>query len=108
MYQPSMRLLNTITLGLITSFETSQPHLYQTGLTVRVVIPRYFGQEQLNGYVAPITVTSPTTFTMDLNSSTFNPAEAPPNPYMYNSFPHVVPVGEVNSQLSQATHNTLG
>lgn len=108
MYQPAMRILSTVVYGPeITTFETTQNHLYLSGITVRIVIPRYFGMNQLNNVIGAITVTGPTTFTMVLNSSGFAPAETPPAPYCYGSYPHVVPIGEINSQLNQATHNTL-
>jgi len=106
--QPAMRIINTIGQGEITTITTSFAHLYKTGLIVRIVIPRYFGMPEINNLYAPITVISPTEFTMPINSIGFAPLTVPTSAIEYRSVPQCIPMAEINSQLDQAEHNIYG
>lgn len=88
-------------------------HDYNTGLIARLYIPVYCGMQQANRLLKPITVLSPSTFSMDVDSTGFDPFAAP-SPSVVPIYPviggtpaTVVPVGEVNSILTEATQNVL-
>jgi hypothetical protein len=107
-FQPAMRLITGISNANPVSITTSFNHQYNTGLIVRLYIPPNYGMEMLNEQYAPITVTSPTTFTMPIDTTTFNPFVVPPlNPGHNYTGPQVVPIGNVNSSLYLATQNVL-
>jgi len=107
-YQPAMRLVTNITNAVQALVTTSFAHNYQTGDIVRLIIPQGWGMVQANGLYGPITVVSPTTFTIAIDTSLFDQFVTPPNPSPYViSVAQVIPIGEVNSKLSQATHNVL-
>lgn len=107
-FQPAMRDLDEVTFGLPTVFTTTQPHLYRTGLIVRILWPANFGTWQLNNIIGPIVVTGASAFTMNIDSTNFDPPVLPGIPSDIHSYPQVIPVGEVNSQLSQSAHNIYG
>lgn len=108
-YQPAMRLVTDITRAVNASVTTSFAHNYETGDIVRLIVPDGWGMFQANGKLGTITVTAPTTFTIDIDSTMFDPFVTPPNPSPeVISVAQVVPVGEVNSKLTQATRNVLG
>jgi hypothetical protein len=107
-YQPAMRLITAITnsrQGLVT---TSFDHQYSTGLIVRLDIPPACGMQEINGMTAAIIVVSPSMFTVDIDTTNFTPFVIPPdaNPHV-DICAQVVPVGEVNEILTQATRNIL-
>ena len=108
LFQPAMRIIASITKGNPTIIETTFAHQYQTGLIVRVYIPDNFGMQQIDQLYGPIIVTSPTTFTISIDSTLFDDLTVPASPLAIDSSPLIVPIGEVNSQLAQATRNVLG
>jgi len=107
-YQPAMRLIAAITNSNPAAVTTTFAHQYSTGIIVRLDIPVADGMQQANGLIGPITVTSPTTFTMAIDTTQFDPfsipMSAPPN---INICAQVVPVGEVNETLDYAVRNVL-
>ena len=107
-FQPAMRLIEDVILGPTTSIETMQPHLYRTGLIVRILWPQNCGTWQLNNTIGPITVTGASTFTMAVDSTYFDAPAVPSIPVTVHSYPSVVPVGEINPELHQAVHNIYG
>lgn len=108
LFQPAMRVISSIIQGKTTTFTTTFAHQYKSGLIVRIVIPDNWGMQEMNMLYGPIVVLDPTTFTMAINSSSFDPLVAPSSPLASHSLPQVVPIGEINSSLSQATQNVFG
>lgn len=103
-----MRLIASITQSNPATVTTTFAHLYISGTIVRLDIPLADGMQQANQFVGPITVTGPTTFTIPLDTTMFDafsiPVSASP---LINICAQVVPVGEVNEQLTAAVKNTL-
>lgn len=108
LFQPAMRIISSITTGVITLVQTTFAHQYNTGLIVRIIIPDNWGMQQMNGKYGAIIVTGPDTFTMNIDSSDFDQLLPPSSPVAQNATPQVVPIGEANAQLTQATRNILG
>lgn len=108
-FKPAMRLITAITQNVFTTVTTSFDHGYTTGLTVRINIPPACGMEQLDGFVGDITVTGATTFTLDIDSTYFQPFAIPAAPYPIwaDTCAQVIPIGENNSMLTEATRNVL-
>jgi hypothetical protein len=107
-FQPAMRLVTAITRAFPAQVTTSFEHDYLTGLIVRLVVPDGYGMVQANGLIGTIEVNSTTTFLIDIDTSYFDPFVIPPDPSpMVITVAQVIPVGEVNSQLIQATRNVL-
>jgi hypothetical protein len=109
-YQRAMRNILSITQDLnalvTTTFDGTNPgdHQYSTGLIVRLVIPYGYGMEQANQLVGAITVTSDTQFTINIDTTMFDPFvldPALPTPAQ------VVPIGEVADILTESTQNVL-
>jgi hypothetical protein len=107
-FQPAMRIISAITNANPVSITTTFAHQYLDGYIVRLKIPLGYGMQLLNDAYTPITVTSPTTFTMDINTTTFEPFVVPPlNPGHNYTGAQVVPIGNVNSSIYLATRNVL-
>jgi hypothetical protein len=89
--------------GVVT---TAQPHGYNPGLYVRIDMqpdPALFGMTQVNNNVYLITILSPTTFSLNADTSNFDA-------FTYTTIPQaaqVIPVGEVALSLLNAEKNTL-
>jgi len=94
MFRPAMREIIAITnsypaivtTGLM-SFPGNVPtptpmvHDYNSGLVVQLWIPEGFGMPQAHLLFAPITVTSPTDFSIDIDTRDFCPFAIPPVVY---------------------------
>ena len=107
-FQRAMRLVTNITNARAASVTTSFAHDYETGDIVRLYVPHGWGIVQADRLSGTIVVTSPTTFTIDIDTVDFDPFVTPPDPSpLINGCPQVVPVGEVNSKLTSATQNVL-
>jgi len=118
-FQPAYRCILTISQSnpvvITTTFDGTTPgqHQYLTGLIVRLDIPLGWGMGHLNEVLGPITVTSPTQFTMNIDTTNFPPLVVPSlsttttNPAFLYTAPQVTPVGEVNDQLISSTQNVL-
>lgn len=107
-YQPAMRIISAITNAFPAQVTTTFDHDYISGTIVRLVIPPGFGMRQVDGKKGSIVVTSPTTFTIDLDTTFFDTFVIPTT--FPEDFQHaqVVPVGEENEILTAATRNVLG
>ena len=112
-FQPATKLVAGITNANPAVVTTTAPHQYVSLTTVRLDIPIACGFQQINTLnvtTFTITVLSPTTFSIPLDSTAFTPFVAP-DPVLTN--PHtnicamVVPIGEDNSTLNAALVNTL-
>lgn len=107
-FQPAMRIIAAITLGNPTIITTTFDHNYISGEIVRLNIPFGFGAQQLNQMTGTIIVTSPTTFTIDIDSLFFDAFAIPPeNPGHFYTQAQIVPIGEVNATVRAATKNVL-
>ena len=77
---------------------------YLNGAIVRINVPDGFGMRQINQLTGTVTVLTPTTFSVDIDASLFDPFIVPANRTQQSS---VVPVGEVNVNLDSAVRNIL-
>lgn len=109
-YQPAMRIISAITNANPALVTTTFAHDYITGEIVRIVIPRIpynatgFGMGQINEQEGTITVTGDTTFTININTSTYDTFSNPGN---FDQQPQVIPIGEISEILTAATENVL-
>jgi len=106
-YQPSMRIITNITNASPAVVTTSFAHQYLTGTIVRLDIPKGFGMVQANQLFGDITVLSPTTFSIPINTIYFDQFMiSNVFPYSYQSA-QSVPIGENNNMLTAAVQNVL-
>ncbi len=107
-YYPAMRLIEAITNAEIALVTTTFAHQYKDGLIVRLDIPSACGMQQANTLTGAIAVLSDTTFLIDIDTTNFDAFAIPVDPpAAVNICAQVVPVGEVNETLRNATVNTL-
>lgn len=115
-FQPAMRVITAITNSFPVLVTTSFEHQYQTGLIVRLIIPVGFGMQLANQLKGDITVTSSTQFTMNIDTTNMDPFVIPPLVTVDGFYfapggqagPAMsVPVGEINSLLTESTQNVL-
>ena len=107
-YQPAMRIITALTNAYPAAVTTSFDHDYLDNLIVRLKIPEGYGMLKANNLVGTITVTGTTTFTIDIDTTYFDTFITPAgSPWYINSYAQVIPVGEENSYLNQATRNVL-
>ena len=104
-YQPAMRIVTAVTQSNPAVVTTSCPHQYENGIIVRFDIPLQNGMPQLAGTSFPwntyvVTVVNATQFSVNVDSTNFQP-------YVDNVCCCVVPVGEQNYTIKQATRNVL-
>lgn len=106
-FQPSMRVIAAITNSNPVVITTTVPHQYINNLIVRIDIPPGFGMENLNQQYTPITVLTTTTFSMPIDTTTFNPFVLPASfPPTYQDA-QSVPIAETNDMLTGAVQNVL-
>jgi hypothetical protein len=116
-FQPQMRVIISITNAnpcvITTSTDGINPanHNYINGLIVRIDVPVGFGMQQINQQTGIVTVLSPTTFSLPINTINYDPYIVPPInpgtfPYSYQAG-QSVPVGEINDIITGATQNVL-
>lgn len=122
-FQRAMRIITNITQGFPALVTTSFAHQYETGMSVRIIIPwnntwitggvRVTGMTQINGQEGTITVVNPTQFTIDIDTTNYNQFALPPDIVLPDGTPtqlqyaQVVPIGELNDMLTSATQNVL-
>lgn len=113
-FQPAMRVITNITNAVQAEVTTMYDHQYETGLIVRIDVPPADGMFQINKQAAAITVTSPNTFTIAIDTTNYDPFVIPEDPLNPGLPPPLiqvcamaVPIGEVNEQLKQSTRNVL-
>lgn len=107
-FQPSMRLIAAITNANPAVVTTTFANGYGTGLIVRLDLPPAVGMQQANGLTGTITVLSPTTFSINIDTTLFTPFAIPVSPGPHtNVCAQVVPIGEVNAILTEAVRNIL-
>ena len=105
-FQPAMRIVTAITNGFPAIVTTSFNHQYLTGLVVRLDIPSNYGMQQANQLFGPITVLTPTTFSIPIDTTYFD-AFIVPGPALTFTLAQVVPIAEVSSELYQAVRDVV-
>jgi len=107
-FQPAMRLITAITQTNPAVVTTSFAHQYRTGTIVRLYIPAACGMPEANQQTGIVTVLSPTTFSLTIDASTYEPFAVPviANPHI-DTAAQVVPIGEDNATILAATQNVL-
>lgn len=106
-FMPRMSLIAAITQAEIATVTTTLAHGLLSGEIVRVIVPPGFGMEQINQQTGTIVVTSPTTFTIDINTTFYDPYVIPtPNPHLA-ACGQIIPIAEINETLKAATQNVL-
>jgi hypothetical protein len=106
-YQPAMRIISNITNANPAVVTTTFAHQYLTGTIVRLNFPPGYGMEQANQLTGEIVVTSPTTFSINIDTTTFDPFMTPATFPDNTQYPQVVPIGENGLTLKAATVNSL-
>jgi len=104
-FQPAMRLINSITNANPCVVECTFDHDYVTGLILRLYIPKNYGMYQADKFVGEITVLSPTTFSMNLNTTNYDSFSAPTSPPYYHETAMCVPVGNIQDVYNVAVRN---
>jgi len=113
-FQRAMRNILSITQDenalVTTTFDGVNPgvHQYSTGLIVRLYVPYGFGMVRANQLEGPITVINDTQFTVPIDTTNFDAFVVPAfQPGAFGTPAQVVPIGELNSMLIEATQNIL-
>jgi hypothetical protein len=113
-FAPAVRDILSITNAnpaiVTTTYDGVNPgnHGYLSGLIVRIDVPVNFGMQQLNQFQSTITVLSPSTFSIQADTTGMNPFVIPTYVPGFNGTPaQVVPIGEVAAQLNQSFINQL-
>lgn len=105
-FRPQLLVIQAITQASPATVTTNIPHNYQTGTIVRLWIPLQAGMQQLAGQQQwPITVTGASTFSIPVDTTTFDPFVAPTG--QFDQCAQVFPVGEINELLTMASQNIL-
>jgi hypothetical protein len=106
-YSPYRRWITGITAANPAVITVSVAHNYEIGDKIRVHVPAAFGMTQMNGQLATITAVSASTLTTDIDSAAFTAFAYPTSAVAAAgvSFPHITPVGEVATKLTQPIRN---
>ena len=105
-WAPQARIITSITQANPGVVTTSQPHGYLDALYVRIDLgpnPALFGMIQIANQLFPITVLSPTTFSINADTSNYDTFSFTTNPQS----PQAIPTGEQAFTLQNAERNTL-
>jgi hypothetical protein len=106
-YQPSMRIISNITNANPAVVTTTFAHQYITGTIVRLNFPPGYGMEQANQLTGEIVVTGSTTFSINIDTTLFDPYMTPATFPDDTQYAQVVPIGENSLTLKAATVNSL-
>ena len=106
-YQPSMRIIASISNANPAVVTTTFAHQYLTGTIVRLNFPLGYGMEQANQLTGEIVVTGSTTFSINIDTTLFDPFKTPVTFPEDTQYPQVVPIGENSLTLKAATVNSL-
>lgn len=103
-FQPAMRIITNVTNGFPAIVTTSFAHQYDTGLIIRLILPPGYGMDQVNQKFSQINVIDETSFSIDIDTTDFQPFVTPESP---TQFAQAIPTGEINSTVYLATRNVL-
>jgi hypothetical protein len=107
-FGPAMRIIASVTNSPFAQVTTTFAHGYPNGTIVRFDIPPALGMTQLNQLTSPIFVTSPTTFSTNIDTTTFAPFVIPVGlSSKINICGLSVPIGSSNDTLAPAEINLL-
>lgn len=99
-FVPQLQLIVQVTNSVTAEVTTAEDHGYNTGMVVRVNVPAIYGMSLFNQ--TPIVVTSPTTFTTQIDTSQMN-AFAIPTPYPPNAFTPAQVIPMTGQEMNIAT-----
>ena len=100
-FVPNRQQVSAITNANPAVVTTTQDHGYLSGLLVRFYFPINFGMMQVNGNIYEITVLSPTTFSIPVDSTNFDSFGGS----TASQVPEVIPVGEDAFILTESVKN---
>jgi len=107
-FGPAMRIITAVTNSAFAQVTTSFAHGYPNGTVVRFDIPPALGMIQLDQLTSSIVVTSPTTFTTNIDTTQFAPFVIPVGlSSKINICGLSVPIGSNNDTLAPAEINLL-
>lgn len=105
-FQPAMRLISAITNSNPATVTTTFDHDYVSGTIVRFYLPKCVGMMQLDKQKATITVTGTDTFTINIDTTSYDPFAIPAVPSWHdNTCALIVPIGEVSSQFTASVQD---
>jgi hypothetical protein len=99
------RTIANVVQGNPTIVTTLEPHLYQTGLVVRFIVPLTSGMVDLNNLTGEIIVSDNFTFSVPIDSTNFPPFIPVVNPADLPFVPQVVAIAENALTLTCAEVN---
>jgi hypothetical protein len=106
LFIPASRDVVAITQANPAVVTTSFDHGYLSQWIVRIVVPNGFGMTNLNDLTFPITVLSPTTFSIPINTSGFTAFSVPTSP-KFGTPAQCIPIGEEAALLSGSFRNVF-
>lgn len=104
-FQPAMRVIAAITNAFPAVVTTTINHQYITGTIIRFNITKGHGMTQANQQFGPIVVLSPTTFSIAIDTTYYDPFFIPS--LLKYTCSQCIPIGEVNGILTAAEQNVL-
>lgn len=99
-FVPKRRVISSIATGFPTVITTDEDHGYTSTLIVSFLFPNLKKMQQLQSATFPITVLSPTTFSIPVDTTTYGAFVIDTN-----QEPQVLPAAEQNLTLENATNN---
>lgn len=102
-WSPVRNAVTNISLSRPCIVTTQTAHGFFNGLFVSFFFPSNFGMQQLIGNSYQITVIDSTSFSIDVDSSSFDPFDDSDT----TQTAQVIPGGEVATTLANLEHNTL-
>lgn len=102
-FQPKNRIIFAISQSNPCTVTTFTPHEFLNNVIIKFLIPQAAGMSQLKDKFFPITVTGPVTFTIPIDSTSFQPFVFLGQ---YAQFPaQANPIAERNRNLDSAEDN---
>lgn len=86
-YQPARRIIAAITNADPAVVTTTFAHNFYSGTVVRMIVPKFCQMQQMNRLTGTITVIDDTTFSINIDSTNFDPYVTPDPlnpPFGYN------------------------
>jgi hypothetical protein len=106
-FQPSMRIIASITNAYNAVITTTFDHNYVSGEIVRIIVPPHFGMQQIDKQKGPITVLSSTTFSIPIDTRLYDVFSVPSTSPANKQYAQVVSIGEITEQIYAALENVL-
>lgn len=107
-FQPAMRVINLISHDYEAAIITSTAHQYHVGMIVRINLPEGYGMQEVNQKTCTILrLVDQFTFITDIDTTNMSDFSIPIAFPLNLQYAQVTPVGELNTQLTDATRNVL-